>query len=67
MAGNKQQVAIKFCSKDGLFVTETLVVVQKALGNQALNQSNFFGWYSQFGDGRGLVEDDKRGGRPKST
>jgi len=26
-----------------------------------------FSWYSRFRDGRELVEDDKRGGRPKST
>jgi len=33
----------------------------------ALNQSNVFRWYSQFHDGRELVEDDERGGYPKST
>jgi hypothetical protein len=26
-----------------------------------------FGWYSRFRNGRELVEDDERGGRPKST
>jgi hypothetical protein len=41
--------------------------VQKAYGNEALNRSNFFRWYSQFRDGRELVEADERGGRPKST
>jgi len=33
-------------------VTEILVLVQKAYGNEALNQSNIFRWYSQFWDGR---------------
>jgi histone-lysine N-methyltransferase SETMAR len=41
--------------------------VQKAYGNEALNRSNVFRWYSQFRDGRELVEDDKSGGRPKPT
>jgi len=41
--------------------------VQKAYGNEALNQSNVFRWYSRFLDIRELVEDDKRGGRPKSA
>jgi len=41
--------------------------VQKAYGNEALNRSNIFRWYSRFRDGRELVEDDERGGRPKST
>src|SRR5215469_10633064 len=44
-----------------------LVLVQKANGNEALNRSNVFRWHSRFRDGRELVEDDERGGRPKST
>jgi hypothetical protein len=41
--------------------------VQKVYGNEALNRSNAFRWYAQFQDGRELVEDDMRGGHPKST
>jgi len=41
--------------------------VQKAYGNEALNRSNVFRWYSRFREGRELVEDDERDGRPKST
>jgi hypothetical protein len=59
--------AITFCFKAGLSATETLVLVKKAHGNEDLNRSNAFGWYSRFRDGRELVEDDERGGRPKST
>jgi len=65
--GNEKRVAIKVCFKVGLFVTETLVFVQKAYGNEALNRSEVFRWYSRFRDGRELVEDDERSGRPKST
>jgi len=65
--GNEQRIAIQFCFIAGLSVTETLVLVQKAYGNVALNRSNVFRWYSRFRDGRELVEDDERGGRPKST
>jgi hypothetical protein len=61
------RVAIKFCFKAGLSATETLVLVQKAYGNEALNRSNVFRWYSRFRDGRELVDDNERGGRPKST
>jgi hypothetical protein len=42
-------------------------MVQKSYGNKALNRSNVFRWYSWFWDGRELVEDDERGGHPKST
>jgi hypothetical protein len=65
--GNEQRVAIKFSFKVGSSVTETLVLVQKADGNEALNRSNVFRWYSRFRDERELVEYDERSGRPKST
>jgi hypothetical protein len=39
--GNEQRVYIQFCFKAGLSATGTLVLVQKAYGNEALNQSNF--------------------------
>jgi len=65
--GNEQRVAIKFCFKASLFSTETLVLVQKVYGNEALSRSNVFRWHSRFRDGRELVEDEGRGGRPKST
>jgi len=65
--GNEQKVAIKFCFKAGVSVTETLVLVQKADENEALYRSNVFRWYSRFRDGRELVDNDDSGGRPKST
>jgi len=48
--GRKQTVAIKFCFKASLSATETLVLMQKAYGNVAVNRSNIFRWYSQFRD-----------------
>ena len=65
--GNEQRVAIKFCFEAGLSATETLVLVQKAYGNEDLSRSNVFRWYFRFRDGRELVEDGERGDRPKST
>jgi hypothetical protein len=41
--------------------------VQKAYGNEALNRSNVVRCYSQFRDGRERVENDEKGGRPKSN
>jgi hypothetical protein len=61
------RVATKFCFKAGLSATETPVLVQKAYGREAVNRSNVFRWCSRFRDGRELVEDDERCGRPKST
>jgi hypothetical protein len=65
--GTEQRISIRFCSKAGLSATETLVSVQKAYVNGALNRSNVVRWYSRFQDGRELAEDEERGGRPKST
>jgi hypothetical protein len=67
VAGNKQRFTIKFCFKAGLSATETLLLVQKANGNETPNRSNVCKRYSRFRDGRELVEDEERGGRPKST
>jgi hypothetical protein len=64
--GKEQKLVIKFCLKVGLSATETLVLVQRCCGNEAVNRSNIFRWYSRFRDGRELV-DDERDGRPKST
>ena len=41
--------------------------MQKDYGSEALKLSKVFRWYSRFRDGRELVEDDERDGRPKST
>jgi hypothetical protein len=64
--GNEKRFAIKVCFKAGLSSTETLVMVQKASRNEPLNRSKVFRWYSRFREGKELVEDDERGGRPKS-
>jgi hypothetical protein len=41
--------------------------VQKAYGNEALNGSKVFRWYSLYGYGRELEEDDERGDCLKSN
>ena len=65
--GKEQRVAIKVCFKAGLSAKETLVLVQKDYGNEAVNRSNIFRWYSRFRDGREVVDNDERGGHPKSA
>jgi hypothetical protein len=65
--GNEQSFAIQVCFKASLSATKTLVLVQKAYENEALNWSNVLWWYSWFQDRWELVEDDERGGRLKLT
>jgi len=64
--GNEQTIVIQFCFTAGLSATETLVLVQKAYGNEAVNRSNVFRWYSRFRDGKEMLDDDERDGSPKS-
>jgi hypothetical protein len=61
------RVAIKVCSRTGLSATETLVLVRKANGNEAVNRSNVFRLYSRSRDGRELVENYEKRDLPKST
>jgi hypothetical protein len=58
--GNDQIFVIKFCLKAGLSATETLILLQKSYGNEALKRSNVFTRYSGFRDGRELVEGDDK-------
>jgi len=46
--GYEQRVALKFCFKTGLSATETIVLMQKAYGNEALNRSNVLGGILDF-------------------
>jgi hypothetical protein len=65
--GTEQSFAIKVSFKAGPFAEETLVLVQKTYGSEAVNRSIVFRWCSRFRDGRELVGDEKRDDRPKST
>ena len=60
----EQRLAIKFCFKAGKSETETLQMVNAAYGDQAVSRSNVFRWYVLFRDGREVIEDDPRSGRP---
>jgi len=46
--GNERRVAIKFCFKAGQPAAETLILVQKIYGNEALKRSNFLGGILDF-------------------
>ena len=55
--GNEHRVVKKICFKASLFATKALVLVKKAYGNEAMNRSNVFRWYSRFRDGKELAEE----------
>ena len=67
MDGGNEQSCHEILFQSRSPATETLVLVQNAYGNEALNRSKAFSWYFRFLDRKELIEDDERGGRLKST
>jgi hypothetical protein len=63
MDGRNEWSCHKILFQTGLSATETLALVEKAYGSEALNRANVFRRYSRFGDGRELLEDDEVGER----
>ena len=42
-------------------------MLQKAYGDQAMDQKTVYKWYSRFKEGREDTEDDPRSGRPTTS
>nr|CAH7720081.1 unnamed protein product [Callosobruchus chinensis] len=63
----EQRYAIKFCVKLGKTATETLGMLKDAYGDAAMSRSTVFEWHKLFREGRELVEDDQRAGRPSTS
>lgn len=62
-----QRICLKFCAKLGKTGTETLSMVQQAFGDSAMSRSKVFEWHKRFKEGRTLLEDDPRHGRPSTS
>ena len=62
-----QRYAIKFCVKLEKSVTETLAMIHKAYGKDALLKAQVFRWHKAFREGREDVEDEQHIGRPTKS
>ena len=62
----EQRASIKFCVKLGKTFTETLEMLRKAFGDQALSRTTVYEWLKRFKKGRESLDDDERSGRPAS-
>jgi len=62
-----QRYAIKFCVKLEKSATETLAMIQKAYGKDALSKAQVFRWHKAFREGREDFEDEQRIGRPSTS
>ncbi len=57
----------KFCVKLGNSATETIAMIQKAYGKDALSKSQVGRWHKAFREGREDIEDEQRTGRPSTS
>jgi len=60
----EQRICIKFCYKIGKSASETLDLLKLAFGNEYVNKSTTFRWFSRFKNGMESVKDEKHVGRP---
>ena len=60
-------MAIKFCVKAGKSAVETIELINKAYGSNAMSRANVCRCYVRFRDGREDVKDDARSGRPSTA
>jgi len=61
-----QRYAKNFCVKLEKSTTETLAMIQKDYGKDALLKAQVFRWHKAFREGREDVEDKQRIGRPST-
>ena len=55
------------CIKLGDNATTTHGKLQRAFGDDAMSRAQAFRWHKMFSEGRTLVEDEQRSGRPSTT
>ena len=58
------QICIKFCIKLEYSSTETIRMIQKAFGDDAMSAAQIKVWYECFKDGQESVKSDPCSGRP---
>ncbi|KAL4142816.1 hypothetical protein QTP88_005213 [Uroleucon formosanum] len=63
----EQRCAIRFCFKLGHNATETFQKLQQAYGEDVLSRARVFRWFKAFSEGRELIEDEPRSGRPSTS
>ena len=56
-----------FCVKLGDSAATTHGKLQQAFGDDAMSKAQAFRWHKMFSEGRTIVEDEERSGRPPTT
>ena len=63
----RSAVCLLFCVKLGDSAITTHGKLQQASGDDAVSRAQAFRWHKMFSEGRTIVEDEQRGGRPSTT
>ena len=63
----EQQISIKFCVKLEHSSAETIQMIQKAFGDNAMSAVQIKVWHRCFKGGRECLESDPRSGRPATS
>ena len=63
----QQRSSIKFCVKNDISAAETLRMLQKAFGEQAMSKTQAYEWHKMFKEGREGVEDEPHQRRPRTS
>ena len=58
---------LKFIVRFGKPPTEALKFLQEVYGDETMSRTRLFEWYMRFKEGREMVEDDYRSGRPSTS
>jgi hypothetical protein len=66
-ARNIAQRYAVFCANLSGIATITYEKLQQAFGDYAVSRAPDFPWHNMFSEGRTLVEDEQRSGRPSAT
>ena len=62
-----QWYAIFFCVKLNDSATTTHGKLQQTFGDDAMSTAQAFRWHRMFSEGRTIIEDEQRSGRPSTT
>lgn len=63
----EQRVCLKFCVANEISCAESLKMLQKAFGDSAMSKTRAYEWFNSFKEGREVVEDLPRSGRPSTS
>ena len=63
----EQRICIRFCDKFEHSSTETIQMIQKAFGDNAMREAQIKTWHTCFKDGGEFVESDEGSGRPATS